>query len=147
MAEASRTYEFNLDRFSPEDVFWRITDVRVDKPEIVALGAALAQAAPAVSAGRQTRHLGGGPSRPHVHRHAHRSIGNDGPPYVLGPRASSRWWAVLVDGLMATPDILDDVFIVNYLVKQGGGPSFLDGKVLLGSMNRSGLSNTVLRDG
>ena len=37
MAEAAGAYAFDLDRFFPEDVFWRITDARVDKPEVVAL--------------------------------------------------------------------------------------------------------------
>ena len=47
------------------------------------------------------------------------------------------------DGLMGTPDIIEDVFLVNYLYKQRGGKSFLDNKVLLGSMNRGGLAGTV----
>ena len=44
-----------------------------------------------------------------------------------------------IDGLLATPDVIEDIFLVNYLFKQRGGKSFLDTKVLLGSMNRSGL--------
>ncbi len=47
-----------------------------------------------------------------------------------------------IDGLMATSDLIDEVALANYLVKQRGGPGFLDGKVLLGSMNRTGLAGT-----
>ena len=44
-----------------------------------------------------------------------------------------------VDGIMTTPDIMDDLFIMNYLFKQLGGKSFLDTKILIGSTNRGGL--------
>src|SRR5262249_38784230 len=47
-----------------------------------------------------------------------------------------------IDGLMATSDLIDEVPLVNYYVKQRGGHGFLDNKVLLGSMNRTGLSGT-----
>jgi DhnA family fructose-bisphosphate aldolase class Ia len=47
------------------------------------------------------------------------------------------------DGVMSTPDIIDELFMVNYLVKEAGGKSFLDNKVILGCMNRGGLSSTV----
>ena len=141
MAEAMSAYTFDLDRFFPEDVFWRITDVRVDRPEVVALEqrsrkrrthlapdgklvilaadhpARMSTATPSDSLGMTNRHA-------YLGRVLRALVGG------------------LIDGLMATPDVLDDVFIVNHLVKQGGGPSFLDGKVLLGSMNRSGLAGT-----
>jgi DhnA family fructose-bisphosphate aldolase class Ia/sugar phosphate isomerase/epimerase len=47
-----------------------------------------------------------------------------------------------IDGLMATSDLIDEVVLANYLVKQRGGSGFLDNKVLLGSMNRTGLAGT-----
>jgi DhnA family fructose-bisphosphate aldolase class Ia/sugar phosphate isomerase/epimerase len=47
-----------------------------------------------------------------------------------------------IDGLMATSDLIDEVALANYLVKQRGGPGFLDNKVLIGSMNRTGLAGT-----
>ena len=53
----------------------------------------------------------------------------------------------LVDGLMATPDVLDDVFIVNYLVKQGGGPSFLGRQGLAGFHESLRAFKHGLRDG
>jgi len=45
-----------------------------------------------------------------------------------------------IDGLMATSDIIDEVAIINHLVKKRGGKGFLDDKVLIGSMNRTGLA-------
>src|SRR5262249_19292677 len=47
-----------------------------------------------------------------------------------------------IDGLMATSDLIDEVALANYVVKQRGGKDFLEGKVLLGSMNRTGLAGT-----
>ncbi|MGI6083001.1 MAG: Cgl0159 family (beta/alpha)8-fold protein [Limnochordia bacterium] len=45
-----------------------------------------------------------------------------------------------VDGLMATPDILEEILLIDYLLKQQGSPGVLDGKLMIGSMNRSGLA-------
>jgi DhnA family fructose-bisphosphate aldolase class Ia len=45
-----------------------------------------------------------------------------------------------VDGLMATPDIIDDVVALDALQRQSGGKGFLGSRVLIGSMNRSGLN-------
>ncbi|HEX8117747.1 MAG TPA: hypothetical protein VF521_10795, partial [Pyrinomonadaceae bacterium] len=44
-----------------------------------------------------------------------------------------------VDGLLATMDILEDLLIVDDLLKESGGAGFLDEKVLLASFNRGGL--------
>jgi len=53
-----------------------------------------------------------------------------------------------VDGLMATPDILEEVLAVDLLSVRAGRPSFLAGKLLIGCMNRGGLAGTCfeLRD-
>ena len=48
-----------------------------------------------------------------------------------------------VDGIMTTPDIMDDLFILNYIFKQKGGISFLDNKILIGCTNRGGLSGSM----
>lgn len=48
-----------------------------------------------------------------------------------------------VDGLLATPDIMEEVLILNHLVVQRGGQDCLDDKLLIGSMNRGGLAATA----
>lgn len=48
-----------------------------------------------------------------------------------------------IDGIMATTDLLDDLFILQAIVAEDGGPRFLDGKVILGSMNRGGLHGSA----
>ncbi len=44
-----------------------------------------------------------------------------------------------VDGLMATPDIIEEVLAVDLIRRQG----LLDGKLLIGCMNRGGLAGTA----
>ena len=48
--------------------------------------------------------------------------------------------ASVVVGLMGPSDIVEEVTMVNYLYRQNTGKSFLDGRVLLGCMNRGGIS-------
>lgn len=45
-----------------------------------------------------------------------------------------------VDGLLATPDIVEDLLLLGSLT---GGPSLLDDKVVFGSMNRGGLAGSA----
>jgi len=48
-----------------------------------------------------------------------------------------------VDGVMGTPDVLEDLILFNHLTKQHGGEGFLSGRLLIGSMNRLGLKGAV----
>lgn len=48
-----------------------------------------------------------------------------------------------VDGVMGTPDVLEDLILLNYLGKQHGGEDFLSNRVLIGCMNRLGLKDAV----
>lgn len=48
-----------------------------------------------------------------------------------------------VDGLMATPDILEEVLLLSHLARRRTSRGWLDGKVLIGSMNRGGLAGAV----
>jgi DhnA family fructose-bisphosphate aldolase class Ia len=44
-----------------------------------------------------------------------------------------------VDGLLATMDIIEDLLLLHDLMREKGGPSFLDHKLLIASFNRAGL--------
>lgn len=48
-----------------------------------------------------------------------------------------------VDGILATPDIIEELWMLQSLVTSQDGPNFMDGKVLIGSMNRAGLGDAV----
>lgn len=132
---------FRTEDFFPRRLFDRITEVRVEDPQIARNEAAerftrkdltpngkLAILAADHPGGRITR------------------VGDD--PVALGDRLEylGRILRVLTgsafDGLMGTPDIIEDLFIVNHLVREGGGEGFIDDKVFLGSMNLGGLAGT-----
>ena len=46
----------------------------------------------------------------------------------------------LVDGVMATMDVLEDLLILHRLILEGGGPALLDSRLLIASLNRGGLA-------
>jgi hypothetical protein len=45
----------------------------------------------------------------------------------------------VVDGVLATMDIIEDLLVIHELMRGAGGPGFLDGKLLVASLNRAGL--------
>ena len=47
-----------------------------------------------------------------------------------------------IDGVMGTPDLIEDLFILSRLIKERGGPALLEDRLLVGCMNRGGLRGT-----
>lgn len=48
-----------------------------------------------------------------------------------------------IDGIMGTPDVLEDLILFNFVSKQRGGEDFLAGRLLIGCMNRLGLKDAI----
>ena len=48
-----------------------------------------------------------------------------------------------VDGVMATPDVVEELLLLSFLARQASGRGWLDDRLVLGCMNRGGLSGTV----
>lgn len=48
-----------------------------------------------------------------------------------------------IDGVMSTPDLVEDLFILSGLIRERGGESPLDDRLVVGCMNRGGLPGTV----
>lgn len=48
----------------------------------------------------------------------------------------------VVDGVMATMDILEDLLILDHLILEAGGPGLLNDRLLIASLNRGGLAGT-----
>ena len=48
-----------------------------------------------------------------------------------------------IDGLLATPDVIEDLLIVDALLVQKGAPALLDHKVLVGTLNNAGLAGAI----
>lgn len=135
-------YRFDLEKFFPRRIFERITDVRVSAPEIIEQQAlARRRRARLTLDGRLTILAADHPGRGVT------NIGSD--PLIMGNRHQylGRILRVLTatsfDGFMSTHDMVDDLLIVDYLVQTGGGPSFLDNKVLIGCMQRGGVAGVV----
>jgi hypothetical protein len=80
---------------------------------------------------------------------ARRELAAGGEPWAMSDREELliRCAQVLmqpgVDGILATPDMMEELLLLNEWVVASGGPDFLSEKVLIGSMNRGGLSQTV----
>ena len=46
----------------------------------------------------------------------------------------------VIDGVMATMDVLEDLLILHHLILEADGPGLLDNKLLIASLNRGGLA-------
>lgn len=135
-------YTFNLEQFFPARIFEKITDIRVDAPEIIEQVAANRKRRPRLTKdGKLTVLAADHPGRGVT------ALGKD--PFKMANRQEylGRILRVLIatdfDGFMSTPDMIEELFILDYLVQEGGGPSFLDGKVLIGCMQRGGVAGVV----
>lgn len=136
------TFRFEQAAFLPDALFDRLTDLRVKEPGLIEAEAGARR--------RRTRLTADGKlvilAADHPARNVTR-VGSD--PLGMGDRRAylERIVRVIshpeVDGIMATPDIMDELFLLNYLVKHAGGPAFLDGKVLMGCINRGGLAGAA----
>jgi DhnA family fructose-bisphosphate aldolase class Ia len=135
-------YTFTVEDFLPKNLFDKITDVRVDRRNVV-----LAEAKERIRRKKLTKD---GKLTILAADHPARMVTQVGDnPIAMGNRYEllGRILRVITDeefdGVMGTPDIIEELLIVNYLVKEAGGKSFLDNKVILGCMNRGGLGGTA----
>ncbi len=134
-------YEFDLEKFFTKNMFDAITDIRVDSPDVIVKEARARRKRKKITKDGKLTIL----AADHPGRMVNKN-GND--PIAMADRLQYLGRVLRVvthqdfDGIMATTDIIEDLLIVNYLVKKNGGRSFLDEKVMLGSMNRGGLAGT-----
>jgi DhnA family fructose-bisphosphate aldolase class Ia len=135
-------YVFDLKRFFPDPIFSAITEVRVNSPEVILQEATARKKRKKLTRDGMLTILAADHPGRMVTRSGDDPVGMCDRQEYLG-RVLRVVTNPDVDGIMATTDVIEDLFIVNHLVKQGGGPSFLDEKVMLGSMNRGGLSGTA----
>ncbi len=135
-------YRFDPAAYLPERLFGAITDVRVDRPEVIYEAAD----------GRRRRERLTVEGRLVILATDHPGrrvtpIRDD--PLAMGDRHAylSRALRVLTtpgcDGIMGTTDFMEDLLIISHLVREAGGPALLDDKVLIGCMNRGGHAGTV----
>ena len=131
--------EFVDNTFFPSSIFNRITDVRVSDPAVIEKSAARRK--------KRNRLTNDGKLAILAADHPARRVTKSGTdPTVMGNRQGYLGRVLRVisspefDGVMGTTDIIEDLLIVDQLMIENGGSSFLDQKVLVGCMNRGGLS-------
>ncbi len=133
---------FDAKEFLPAAVLAKVTDVRVTDPERSLRAAKARKRRESLTRDGRLNIL----AADHPARRVTR-VGDD--PLRMADRREymSRILRVLmakgVDGLLATMDILEDLFIIDDLLRESGGQGFLDEKVLLASFNRGGLLGSV----
>src|SRR5918911_646049 len=125
--------------FLPASVLARITDVRLGDPESpVRIARTRKQRGALTSDGRLNILAADHPARRVT------KVGDD--PLGMADRHSylARIVRVLqsdvVDGVMATMDVLEDLLILHHLILEAGGPALLDDRLLIASLNRGGLA-------
>ena len=133
---------FDARAYLPRDVFDGITDIRVRQP-----GFADGEAV------RRARRRGAAPDGKLILLAADEagrgSLRVQDDPLAMGDRHDylGRILRVLshpaVDGVVGTPDVVEDLLILGGLIRERGGQSPLDERLLVGSMNRGGLPGTV----
>lgn len=132
-------YKFVTRRYFPEWAFFKLTDLRVKTPEIIV---------ETLQNRKKRKNLtDDGYLALLAADHPARRVTNVGSNATfMGDRLEylGRIVRVMaygdVDGIMATPDLIDELAMIEYLYKKSGRKGFLDGKLIIGSMNRSGLS-------
>lgn len=134
--ETSQT--FSPAAYVPKDLYNQIVDVRVQRPELIAKRAETRK--------RRLKLAPDGKLVIIAADHPARGVLNVGEnALAMGNRHEylSRIiraaTAPDIDGIMATPDLIDELLILDALLIEQGGRSFLDDKVILGCMNRGGL--------
>jgi hypothetical protein len=131
---------FQIEDYFPTTLFERITYARIHTPEVVAERASnRTRPVSWVKPGERVVILAADPPARFVTRAA-------GDELVMGDRYSylGRLVRILVsqwcDGILGTPDILEDLLILDHLIIEAGGASILDGRIVVGTMNRGGLA-------
>lgn len=127
------------DVFFPSAIFNKITDTRVDDPSLIRKSAERRKIRERLTKDGKLAIL----AADHPARRVTKS-GKD--PTLMGNRQSYLGRVLRVatnpqfDGVMGTTDIIEDLLIVDGLSVEAGVGSFLDEKLLIGCMNRGGLS-------
>jgi hypothetical protein len=133
---------FSAQQFLPAAVLEKLTDTRVHDPEFAARSARCRIRRDRLAPGGKLNIL----AADHPARRVTR-VGSDALAMCDRHEYLARILRVLagsrVDGVMATMDILEDLLIVDGLLREAGGAPLLDGKLAIASLNRGGLAGTV----
>ena len=129
---------FNAKEFLPPSVLEKVTELRVSDPELPLRVAKERQKRERLAPTGRLNIL----ASDHPARRVTR-VGSDALRMADRQEYLARTLRVLqsevVDGVLATMDIIEDLLVIHELLKRAGGPAFLDDKLLVASLNRAGL--------
>jgi DhnA family fructose-bisphosphate aldolase class Ia len=134
--------QFDPLAYLPPEIYRAITDVRIDRPAIVQEEAERRKRRPMLAPHGSLVIL----AADHPGRQVLKVLDD---PLAMADRHGylARILRVLscpgIDGVMGTPDLIEDLFIVTRLIKERGGAGLLDDRLLVGCMNRGGLKGTA----
>ncbi|HLO04110.1 MAG TPA: deoxyribose-phosphate aldolase [Symbiobacteriaceae bacterium] len=120
----------------------QVTDLRVGEPELLTRLYAERRRHPKVTASDRLVII----AADHPARYV---VAAGGDPWAMADRADylDRILRVLscraVDGVMATPDLLDELLLLGHLLAKQGEPNPVCGKLLIGCLNRGGLAGAA----
>ena len=133
--------KFNYKEFISKEIFNDICEIKVNTPEIIK--------SEAISRKRRTNITKDGRLIILATDHSARMItGYDNDPIRMGNKHEQLSSIVRIlscneiDGLEGTPDIFEDLLILNYISKKSSGIDFLSNKLMIGVVNRGGLKGT-----
>ena len=137
--ESSR---FAVEEVLPVELFDEITEIRIHHPGVIVQeGRQRRKRTPLTRDGKLVLAALDHPARGVT------QVGNDalamGNRHQLLARARRVLDDADLDGVLVSGDQLDELLILSHLERKQSGASFLDGRVLVGSMNRGGLAGTV----
>src|SRR5438874_4615272 len=134
--------QFEPERTLPPDILDEITEIRVNRPQIIAEESRKRK--------RRARLTRDGKLVLAALDHPARGVTRVGQQelamadrYQLLARTRRALDDPLLDGVLVTADELEELLILSYLERKRTGKRFLDGRLLLGSMNRGGLAGTA----
>ncbi len=132
-------YKFDATKFFPRRIMDIITEARVNRPEVVVASAARRK--------RRTQSARDGKLNMLACDHPARGVTGSLNALFMGNRQEYMGRAIRAllcpdfDGVMAQTDMIEDLLILDYILQESGGPSFLDDRVIAGCMNRGGIVN------
>lgn len=142
MNYSTDNYRFDVEEFFPKKLFYQITEARVEETDAIIEHAKKRKRRHKLTKdGKLILIAADHPGRRVT------SLRED--PIGMGDRFEylGRVLRVITDpefdGVMATTDFVEDILVVDYLYKKKTGESFLDGKVIIGSMNRGGHAGSL----
>jgi hypothetical protein len=133
---------FQLEQFFPMSTLDEITELRVNRPQVVEEEAQRRQRRPKLARDGKLVLA----AIDHPARGVTKILGDDlamGDRHQFLGRARRVLDDLNLDGVLGSTDILEELLILSSMERHRTGRSFLDGRVLVGSMNRGGLAGTA----